>query len=315
MNAPRAVVIVINYNTRNELKDCLDSLANCLDRVVVFDNRSTDGSADLVRQRYPRARLIESDVNLGYGTAANKAVALCPDAEIVIVSNSDVLFQPDSLDLMTRYLAEHPRVGILGPRLLNVDGSLQASCFPLPGSLDWMVDNDVASRLLGWVLPGFRKRSLRLWPHREEREVPWVKGAVLAIRKTAFDEVRGFDNTFFMYYEETDLCLRMARQGWGVWFAPVTEVAHLGGASTAKVRGAMARELFVSSMRFARIHYRRIHCLLLLGLWKGILLVRLCRDRWRLWRCTNAALKVNLQADVEVWKAALRWRFADLKTS
>lgn len=239
------VVAIINHNTRDDLRKCLASLDDCLEQVVVFDNNSTDGSAEMVRREFPRASVIASTDNLGYGAAANRAFsrhAAARDADVLIVSNSDIIFSPGSIAAMVDDLRRHPEAGLNGPRLLNTDGSLQASCFPLPGGVQWLFDNDAACALLRFV-PFLRRRLLRLWKHDGEREVAWVKGALLGIRRSAYEQVGGFDESFFMYYEETDLCLRLAKHGWRIRFTPAAEVIHVGGTSTAKVRSAMAVQL------------------------------------------------------------------------
>jgi N-acetylglucosaminyl-diphospho-decaprenol L-rhamnosyltransferase len=304
------IVAVVSYNTREELRACLNSLRGCEHRVVVVDNGSTDGSADMVRADYPGAALLESPTNIGYGAAANRVFRRY-SAEFLVLANSDVTFAPDAVAKLTGYLAQNPDVGLIGPRLVNPDGALQRSCFPLPGSVRWIFDNDVACAL--WrIVPGFRSLLLRLWKHDGERDVPWVKGAALAIRRSSFDDVNGFDESFFMYYEETDLCVRMARKGWRIRFAPVTEVIHSGGASTAKDRTAMAVEQFTSSMRFARRHHSRFHAGLLLWIWKAILLLRLLRDRARLVLCREEGRRKNITDDVTAWQRALLWRIRDL---
>ncbi len=312
---PSAVVAIISYNTRDELRGCLESLRPRLDRVVVFDNNSSDGSPEMVRREYPQAVLIESPQNLGYGAAANRVFlsgGRAQDAEFLILSNSDVVFAPDSVEALVDDLLRHPDAGVTGPRLLRADGTLQRSCFPLPGSLRWVFDNDVSCVVLG-LIPGLNRHLLRLWRHDCEREVPWVKGAVMAIRRSAFEDAGAFDESFFMFYEETDLCFRMAKKGWRVRFIPAATVAHLGGVSTTKVRAAMDVELFVSSMRFARHHYSKLHSELLLYFWKAILLARFVRDRLKLTFIPKTKDRQATEDNVRALRRSLSWTFRDLE--
>ncbi len=314
MSPCSTLVAIINHNTREELRGCLESLRPQLDRVVVFDNNSTDGSAELVLGEYPEAQLIVSRENLGYGAASNRVLlshSLAGNAEFFILSNSDVLFAPGAVESLVEDLIRHPEAAVNGPRLLNPDGSLQRSCYPLPGGWRWAFDNDASCALLR-VIPALRGHLLRLWMHDREREVPWVKGAVLAIRRSAFEQAGAFDESFFMYYEETDLCFRLAKKGWRIRFTPAAEVVHLGGASTAKIRTAMAVELFVGSLRFARRHYSRMHSELLLYLWKAIVLVRLVRDRFRLAFTSEPQRREPILEDLRAWRRALSWGFRDL---
>jgi hypothetical protein len=308
MSIPRITVAIINFNTKAELRNCLRSLAGS--SVLVFDNNSSDGSAEMARTEFPDVNVIEAGKNLGYGAAANHSMAGC-SSEYLIVSNSDVIFPEGATVELAAYLDRNPRVGVLGPRLLNADGTLQPSCFVFPGSLRWLADNDVVcSAVRHW--PDAGKHLLRAWKHDEERDVPWVKGAVLAIRRAAFEEAGGFDERFFMYYEETDLCLRLAQHGWTVRFAPVIDVVHLGGVSTGKVRAAMTLELFFSLMRFANTHYSRFHCFLLLAFWKAILLFRWVRDRIRLSISSDNQTRERVGDEIQAWARALRWNFGVL---
>src|SRR5262249_32929400 len=154
--------------------------------------------------------------NLGYGAAANQAVASCT-AEYVLLLNSDTLLSSGALKALGDYLDLHPRAAIVGPRLVNSDGTLQASCYPFAGTLEWFLDNDACVQLIRYV-PVLRNHCLRTWSHTYARAVPCVKGAALAIRREAFDAVGGFDESFFMYFEEMDLCHRLEAIGWQVHF-------------------------------------------------------------------------------------------------
>ncbi len=307
------IIAVINYNTRDELRSCLESLQPCLNRVIVFDNYSMDGSADMVRGEFPAASLIESPENLGYGAAANRVFLSHPlarNAEFLILANSDIVFGRGSIDALVDDLRRHADAGLTGPRLLNTDGSLQRSCFPLPGSIRWILDNDDVCVLLQ-VFPLLRGRLLRLWEHDTEREVPSVKGALLAIRRTAFEDVGGFDEFFFMYYEETDLCIRLANRGWRIRFTPSSQLIHVGAASTTKESTAMAAELFASSMRFARRHYSWLHSTLLLQLWRLIFVTRLARARWAI--VSRGDRAARSPAMLQTWRRAISFRFRDLE--
>ncbi len=247
-------VVVVNHNTREHLRACLASLPRGEVAPVVVDNASTDGSVEMVRAEFPEAVVLADGSNPGYGAAANRGVEAC-DTEHVLVLNSDTRIRPGALDALRAYLDRHPRVGIAGPKLLNPDGSPQASCFPFPGTLRWLLENDPVAPLAGRI-PGLRDRLLRFSPPEGAVEVPWVLGAALAVRRAALREVGGFDETYFMYFEEVDLCLRLKNAGWETHFVPDGLVAHVGAASTSQVRGRMAAQHFRSSLRFYRRHYR-----------------------------------------------------------
>jgi N-acetylglucosaminyl-diphospho-decaprenol L-rhamnosyltransferase len=300
--SPFAVVIV-NYNTREDLRACLNSvLAAGPRQVVVADNGSSDGSREMVRETFPGVDLLEL-ANPGYGGAANRAIATT-DTPYVLLLNPDTLLAPDALLALGAYLEAHPPVGMVGPRLLNPDGSLQPSCYPYPGSLRWAFDNDDLAPL--------RRRSTRLresgyrtWSHDCPRRVPCVMGAVLAIRRSAFDAVGGFDESFFMYYEEIDLCYRLNAAGWEVHFAPVTEVVHAGGTSTSQRRSAMSVAHYRSAEHFHRKHYRGLHLHLVNGVWKGLAWLRLVSARARLQRAQSEVERSVLAQEVVQRRAVL----------
>jgi len=275
-SVPPFAVVVVNFNTREDLRACLRSVvASAPRQIVVADNGSTDGSREVVREAFPSVALLCLDENPGYGGAANRAIA-ATSAPYVLLLNSDTLIAPDALETLGAYLDTHPGAAVVGPRLLNPDGSLQPSCYPFPGSLRWAFDNDDVGRLLA-RLPLVRELGLRTWRHDRSRRVPWVKGAALALRRAAFDAVGGFDESFFMYHEESDLCFRLADAGWEVHFAPVTDVVHTGGTSTAQRQPEMDAALARSATRFHRKHYDGVHLWLATRAWAGITRVR----RWQ----------------------------------
>lgn len=254
-------VIIINYNTCQHLKACLDSIEQkAAKKVVVVDNHSSDGSVEMVRSAYPWVELQANEINVGYGAAANQAIAGCA-SQYVVLLNSDTILKPGALQALIRYCDQHPQAAIVGPRLVNSDGTVQASCYPFPTPLDTFLENSTCAVFLGrWVrryIPGVRKLYLRTWPHDSVRIVPWIKGAAYAIRVEAFNEVNGFDESFFMYFEDADLCFRLKKAGWQVHFAPVTTVVHVGGASTEPSRAKMALQLLDSTYLLYQRHSSR----------------------------------------------------------
>jgi GT2 family glycosyltransferase len=296
-------VVVVNFNTREDLHACLTTVLAARPRqVVVADNGSTDGSREMVREAFPEVSLLCLD-NPGYGGAANRAIATT-DAQYVLLLNSDTLLAPDALEALADYLDRHPEVGMAGPRLLNVDGSLQPSCYPYPGSLRWAFDNDDLAPLRHRSAR-LRESGYRTWSHDRPRRVPCVMGAVLAIRRSAFDAVGGFDESFFMYYEEIDLSYRLAAAGWEVHFAPVTDVVHAGGASTSQRRSAMSIAHYRSAEHFHQKHYQGLHLHLVNGVWKGLAWLRLASARARLRRAQGAVQRSALAQEVAQRQAVL----------
>ena len=300
----RMAVAVVSYNTRDLLRACLASVPDGV-ATVVIDNASTDGSAEMVATEFPACQLIASERNPGYGAASNEAIRAC-QTEYVLLLNSDTTLEAGAVEALVAHLDAHPRAGIAGPRLLNPDGSLQPSCFPFPGTLAWLLENDPVAPLIGFV-PALRRRTLRYVPPTESAAVPWVLGAALAIRRTAFDAVGGFDETFFMYFEEVDLCRRLRAAGWETHFVHDARVTHVGGASASQVATAMSVQHFRSALQFYRRHYRGLRLGFWLGAMRTKMLARLVRDSVRL-QLSGPDSRARLREELNVWQRALRER-------
>ncbi len=273
-------IVIVSFNTRELLRQCLASISPAdADAIVVIDNGSTDGSQAMVRAQFPNVRLLESATNLGYGGAANVAIAHCA-TDYVLLLNSDTVLGPHCARALQQYLDRNPQCALAGPRLHNIDGSLQPSCYPEPTALQLFLDESMIGRLAGYISP-LRARNLRTWAHDRARAVPWVLGAALAIRREPFMNVLGFDPTFFMYFEECDLCRRLRDQGWRVDFAPVTTIVHIGGASTRQHKAQMQRELIRSTLHYYARHFAPVQRHLYLVLMTPVVMARIVRGLWR----------------------------------
>lgn len=228
-------VIIVSYNTRDLTRRCLQTLLKESARdhvpiqVWVVDNASRDGSAQMVRDEFPDVHLIASDENLGFGRANNLAMERAPqDSGDFLLLNSDAFVREGALSELLNAAKRHLSAGAIGPRLLNRDESLQPSCwkFPSPARV-WIENLGLAALLPSHPILGDYQR----WPHDEEREVEFLSGACLLVRRACYQEVGGFDASFFLYAEETDWQKRMAQKGWTRVFTPRATVVHLGGAS------------------------------------------------------------------------------------
>jgi GT2 family glycosyltransferase len=300
-------VVIVNYNTRDHLCACLEAIgSNEASEVVVVDNASTDGSPEMVRANYPWVRLIASSTNAGYGAAANVGMAAC-HAPYVLLLNGDTRVTPGAVHSLSSYLDLHPRAAVIGPRLVNLNGDLQASCYPFPTPLYVFLEESTLGQLIRFV-PVLRHRYLRTWSYNHSRRVPWVLGAALAIRRKAVDDAGGFDESFFLYYEEVDLCLRLHSAGWEVHFAPITTVTHVGGASSNQRRTETIVQWFLSIQRFYCLHYSRIQTIELIVVAKIIVLARLIRDSIRLRLDRSASEQAGIGERVIAWREILSGR-------
>jgi N-acetylglucosaminyl-diphospho-decaprenol L-rhamnosyltransferase len=297
-------IVIVNFNTRDHLRACLRTVeTQSADAIVVVDNGSSDGSVDMVGRDFPDVIVHVDRANPGYGAAANRGMSRCPDADVLLL-NSDTRLAPGAVRALRAYLDGHPTAGIVGPRLVYPDGRLQQSCFPFPSPLRPPCARDPFAGVVRHI-PLVRERYLATWSHSRARVVPYVMGAAMAIRRAAFDAVGGFDPSFFMYAEETDLCYRLRKSGWETHFAPVTDVVHVGGASTRQRRAVMLEQLNISSMRFYRRHYSGIRLTQArLCICCGMAL-RLLRDSTRYVMAADVAQRRELAENVSVWRRAL----------
>ncbi len=243
----KLAAVVINYNTREDLRRCLDSLFGAgVGEIIVVDNGSTDGSQEMVRSEFPQVSLLDNPGNKGYSSACNCGIR-STSAEYVFILNSDTEF-PDSLEKLIEHMDAHPELGALGPMLLNGDGSVQMSCRKFPsvgGSLfhgllgDWLPDN-----------PFTRKYHMKDFDHRIACEVDWVSGAAMLLRREALEQAGLFDEGYFMYVEDVDLCYRLWRAGWRVGYCPEVRVVHYIGRTSRQQSARMLLEHHRSMYRY-----------------------------------------------------------------
>jgi N-acetylglucosaminyl-diphospho-decaprenol L-rhamnosyltransferase len=272
---PDVSVVVVSFNTRDLLARCLETVreqAGPSLEVVVVDNGSTDGSVRYVRERFPEVTVLPLGENRGFAAANNAAFARCR-GEYVLLLNSDTFLHDGALAALVDAARRHPRAAAVGPRLLNGDGSLQRSAWPFPQARRLLLEAVTLHRplaRLGLV------EDLRLWAHDDERAVDFLIGACLLVRRHALDEVGGFDEGFWLYGEEADLCWRLSQRGWQVVLAPDAVATHVGGASSA-ASAPRLRHFYRGQKRFLLKHGPR-------GAWAlarlALVLGSLLRGRW-----------------------------------
>ena len=302
-------VVIVNHNTCDLVRSCLHSIqADQPDEVIIVDNASTDGSVEMIYADFRWVRLIRNERNMGYGAAANRAVAQCQTPYFLLL-NADTILRPGVLKKFSDYLDQHPHAAMVGPRLLDPDGTLQSSCFPFPTPLDIFLDVSHVSHLMRFI-PILRDRYMRSWNHLHSRQVPWVVGAALAIRREAFQACGGFDETFFMYYEEVDLCYRLWQRGWQIHYLPSAEIVHIGGAATEKYRVSMVVQLYTSLANFYRHHYSKWRLTQLTLLVEWIAFARLIRDSAMHLLARDTDQRSRLAGNTAAWKRLLfgAWR-------
>ena len=248
-----ARAVVVTYCSGPFLDSLIASIPTASTRNVpltVVDNASTDETVEHVTQ-HKAVQLIRSGRNLGYGGAANLGVRASSE-DWIIISNPDVRFMPGAIDALLEVASRWPRAGLLGPKLLTPDGRVYPSARELPS-----LGRGIGHAVFGWWWP------TNPWTagYRREREAPrertagWLSGACLFVRREAFESVGGFDESYFMYFEDTDLCERLSAAGWDIVYAPSAVVEHHGAHSTSRNLALMSKAHHDSAYRYLSRHY------------------------------------------------------------
>jgi GT2 family glycosyltransferase len=302
-----AAVVVVSFNTRDLLEACLASVvAEKPGTVVVVDNASSDGSLEMVREAFPDVELVANTTNYGYGAGANLGIAKCAEPNVILL-NGDTMLRPGAISALVGELGRHRRAGIVGPRLLNEDGTVQDSCFQFPRPLQMALRTTFFGALADLV-PPLRLRYRYTWSPDASDAVPWVLGAALALRRDAFAAVGGFDPSFFMYSEEVDLSYRLAAAGWQTRFTPLAEVLHIGGASARQYTVEMEVHRYYATRRFYGKHYSPAAMRFLTALVRYRMLHNLARDSVRMRLTHETEERTRLAESLAVWRGVLhRW--------
>jgi N-acetylglucosaminyl-diphospho-decaprenol L-rhamnosyltransferase len=266
-------VVLVTYESAEDLPACIASLPRAAAphelEILVVDNASRDDSAGVGRTL--GAKVVESHRNLGYSRAANRGAAETT-APWLLVANPDTLLAPGSLARLVATAEADPRIACIGPRLRNLDGSDYPTGRRFPSLLVGGLH-----ALLGPVWPdnpATRRYHLTDLDRTRPARVDWVSGACMLLRRSAFDAVGGFDGSYFMYFEDMDLCLRLARAGWKIVLEPRAIVEHVVGGSTRSAPYRKVLDHHRSTLRFYRRRYARDPRLVLLPLVAAALLVR-----------------------------------------
>jgi GT2 family glycosyltransferase len=250
-------VAIVNWNTTDLLERALDSLlknaAGLRLQVLVADNASSDGSAAMVKRRFPQVTLLETGANLGFARAHNLLLQRA-DAPFHLLLNSDVTVPPGLLHGLLHTFATQPKAGIVGPQMRDEHGAIQCSCRRFPT----LLRQARQASGLAWLFPKCALLNGTLmthFDHRSSQGVDQVIGACFAIRRELLQAIGHLDEAFFMYYEEVDFCRRAALAGYSTWFAADWHAIHLGGASANRVRELTVRRMMRSMRHYFNKHH------------------------------------------------------------
>ena len=259
MSPPDVSVVTVSHNVRDLVAACLASVeaerrrSRYLVEALLCDAASDDGTADRVAAAFPWARLLRSRQNLGFTGGNNRALRVAR-GRYVLLLNPDAELRPGAIDALADYLDAHPDVGAVGPRLLWPDGSTQSSRRRFPSRLTGFVESTVLQRWLGRSAP-LRRYYMADLPDDREQDVDWLVGAAVMLRGEALRAVGLFDERFFMYSEEVDLCRRVRSAGWRIVYLPGAIVVHHEGKSSEQ--NLTARDLRFHESRF--LYYAKHH--------------------------------------------------------
>lgn len=256
MDEFEVTIAVINYNTKDWLDACLKSILKApplaAHETYVVDNASTDGSVDLVKREYPDVHIIANAGNLGFSAAANQAFRTS-HARYVLILNTDTEVDPEAIDILVEFGDAHEDMAVAGPLLLNTDETVQLSGRRFPSFFDAMMHAFLG---IFWPHNPFSVRYRMLdWDRQSERTVDWVSGAAMFVRRDAVREINFFDERFFMYVEDMDLCYRLWHKGWKVYFCPNAKVVHHLAKSSEQSSARMIVEFQRSLYRFYAKNY------------------------------------------------------------
>jgi len=249
MAAMKISVLIVSYNVRELLLRCLGSF-DASTEVIVVDNASEDGSADAVREAFPWVNLLQNESNLGFSAAVNRAAAEAK-GEAFFLLNPDTEVRGESLPRMSELLREDAEVGAVGFRQVDGDNTFQLAIGPPAWLWADLMRGVVQRRLdagdqrLANFLDGLFARPMT---------VPWAAASSLLVRREAFEDIQGFDDGFFMYFEDIDFCLRLRHAGWKVFFDPRVTLVHHRGASAEHDMSASQRHYRASQLRFWEKH-------------------------------------------------------------
>jgi GT2 family glycosyltransferase len=305
-------VVIVSWNVRDLLQACIESVvstrSNLSVQVIVVDNASDDGSAELVREHYREIDLFASDTNLGFAAANNLGLANS-QGRYVFFLNPDTVLREGALIAMINFLDREKQFGVVGPRLIDPDGSVQWVCARTFPTLMFILFEALYLYRLPFVGRRLKDRLVSPYDLSKRQEVHAISGAAMLGRREVIEQFGGFDESFLHTAEDVDLCLRLRRKGGRIFYLADAEVVHLGGQSTALASVRAATMGFISMGEYFRRSHGWLHALLyrlivqviqipmllLIGLGKAFVAGDLAELRWR----------------SRVAKAAWTWRVAD----
>lgn len=250
-HTPQLSIIIVSWNVKNLLRRCLQSIQHHLAgksfELIVVDNASTDGSADMVTAEFPQIDLIQNTQNIGFGRANNLGLAKA-QGEFVLFLNDDTELKDSKIMQAVRFFQAHPKTGLLGVHLVNPDGSHQPSVRHFPKLSDQLL-YVLKLHILFPQAKALRRYLAQDFDYSKEAKVDQIMGAMMLARRSVMQDLAGFDPGYPNWFEEVDLCRRVNQIGLEVWYVPLAEIIHVKGASFAQHKPLKLQRIFNYSMR------------------------------------------------------------------
>jgi len=249
-------IIIVSWNVREGLLRCIRSIEenkpSCTFEVIIVDNASTDGTVDIIQKHFSEISLIINNDNRGFAAANNQALKKS-QSKYILFLGPDTIIHPKSLDILVEFMDSNEDAGACGPKLLNGEGTIQRSVRRFP-SFRGVLYRHTAFRFLGIFKDEYKKWVMKDFKHNRQMDVDQVMGSALMMRMSVIEQVGRMDESFFMYYEEVDLCYRIKQAGWRVVFMPEAVITHLGGRSTGQIPVRKRIMAMASLLKFFRKH-------------------------------------------------------------
>jgi GT2 family glycosyltransferase len=270
-------IVIVNWNTGTLLQKCVQSiLENQCDlnlEIIVIDNASSDDSMSGTSE-FPEIVTVFNNANVGFAKANNQGFRIA-GGRFILMLNPDTVVRPNALGRMLRFMDANPKVGALGPRLLNPDGSLQPSCSYFPSLTNLLIESLALNRAFS-TCKFFARPLMTAWTHDVTQPVDQPSGACLLLRRSALQEVGVLDDRFFVYLEEVDLCYRLKRAGWSIYFLAEAEIIHYGGQSSLRNLDVRIVQRYRSLLRYYAKHFSAKQVVLARVLVMIQMLLRIC---------------------------------------
>ena len=254
-------IIVVTWNAKRFVEECFGSIRKetqgLSTETIAVDNASTDGTADMIAERFPEVKLLRSTANLGFPRGNVVAIQASQPAKYVCLVNPDVRVLPGCFRNLMEYMEKHPEVGVVGPLTRNPDGTIQRSCMRSPNLWTaWCRALAIDRTILG-RLPLFGGQMMTDFAHDKTRRVDVLNGAFMLIRRKAMDQVGLIDDRYFMYGDDIDWCLRFRKAGWQIAFDAEAEAIHYGGGTTARAPVYFYVEMQKANLQYWEKHHSR----------------------------------------------------------